>query len=1155
MKEQPSFSDANITKQTIKTDEESKTSIIVKKHNKCSNKKNIIFGIIISLLVIIIISISILLVIYIKKYNDLKDKEQIHLDPNPKNSSSSSPHSSSSSPFSSSSSFPSSSSASPSSSKSSFPSSSSSSYPTTSFEEEQPIVSYEEAEQLLDSKIIHENHKILNESYNSLSQSFEIFNDTLKNLKTITKNVSYSIPEFLYNDTNSSFKIIRDDINLYNSKYDELKENANDLTEMVSESIKNLSTPMDKLKEDVNKMIEDFENKTKSFSLPLALENNSLINSNENSTLRRLVLKEKVQKYKDEVENLNKLYNNFFKYINQVTEVISENMILIPDSVKDINNNLENSILEYSNLLGNFKEDDRTKENHENLLDIKKSFLDIKENMNEKKEIVEERINFLKDLYKNNTFNLDNFQKESDTITDNINIISDSIINDINEERKNSGLNSIKFMKPISNSASSIIADSIIKSIHSSFRILINIEIIKQNKIISIIILINVEERTSLDLLFIMDITGSMSAYVEQAKKNIINIINKIVDDCPGIDINMGFIGYRDKEEELTGNVVDIQFTKNHIELKNKIQSLVADGGGDTPEDVAWAFEKALNKTWKSNAKFIVYVADQPNHGKKYGSYSYTIPGRRDLEELIKEIADNGISLFCMEIIQSATKTMFNVFEKVYENYEKAQFQVIPMNSANSFSNVVVESAKNIYESQRMNDGSISFEYDKKKLRVFLIEINPILMSITNETLYKNNSGHPFVSEYFDQDRELALKEMKEDLEFASHGKIEVEFVNHIIDNNFPQYKDPFQLSNGKYEYRLDEETYISLSKDEKNPDKGDWYKMIYSTEYKIISNHSKFDYDNLVKQYDLDELRKKNFFDQVWILGIDPLCTDETMMIGSNPFWINGEPLLKDCKNFMVVAISISRRDSNLHALGHGFENLFSFAFTGEYSNYDKSYDDDTPEKYEKLNEWEKFSLINKNSKGENAGVGNIHFPFNGIDDYDYENTNKVMSYLEYWENYPNKTAEKKKYNCDAWMKFKGNEILLNYTNECKDPNRLYVRFWMYLLPHVEGYTKTGHLNDWWDYFTNCDYVTKIDIDNKIINGNIGVEVPLNYKVYYKSGSVETALYESDDDSVEIIGNCVAFKNGKLIGSKKGTCSLNIFRDGKSLNLSININ
>ena len=96
-------------------------------------------------------------------------------------------------------------------------------------------------------------------------------------------------------------------------------------------------------------------------------------------------------------------------------------------------------------------------------------------------------------------------------------------------------------------------------------------------------------------------------------------------------------------------------------------------------------------------------------------------------------------------------------------------------------------------------------------MRIYLIEINPILTSITNKELYKNNSGHPFVSEYFGQDRELPLKEMKKDLEFVSHGNIEIEFVSHIIDNDFPKYTKMIKLSNGKKDYTLDEKIFQCL--------------------------------------------------------------------------------------------------------------------------------------------------------------------------------------------------------------------------------------------------------------------------------------------------------------------------------------------------------
>ena len=341
------------------------------------------------------------------------------------------------------------------------------------------VADYKEAEKLLNSEMIEENHNLLNESSKLITESLEICNNTSQSIKPISSNVSYSIPDFLDNVTDNSLKTVKSDINLYNSKYEELTEKANNLTGMVSESIQNLSTPLNNIKEDVNKMVEQFEDKIKSFSLPLILEKNGLINSTgENKdNKRRLLLEDKIQKYKNEIGKLNNIYNNFFKYIKQVVDIITENIVEIPNSVKDLNINLEKSILEYGELLNKFKKEESTKEMHENLLLIKQSFLNVKENMNEKKKKIEERINFLEELQKNNTYDYENFQNETDIITENINNISDSIINEINDERKKNGENLIEIPKP---TASSLIADSIIKSIYRSFQIIINIEIIKK---------------------------------------------------------------------------------------------------------------------------------------------------------------------------------------------------------------------------------------------------------------------------------------------------------------------------------------------------------------------------------------------------------------------------------------------------------------------------------------------------------------------------------------------------------------------------------------------------------------------------------------------------------------------------------------------------
>ena len=209
--------------------------------------------------------------------------------------------------------------------------------------------------------------------------------------------------------------------------------------------------------------------------------------------------------------------------------------------------------------------------------------------------------------------------------------------------------------------------------------------------------------KTSLDLLFIMDLTGSMGGYIEEAKRNLINIMDRIIEQSPGIDINLGFIGYRDIAREGGGEYIDIDFTQNHTYIRNIIKNVYADRGGDLPEDVAWAFEKALNKAWKSNAKFIVFIADAPGHGKKYYPNDYTYPygisGRKDIEESVEELAKNNVSMFCLRIT-SHTETMFNIFNNVYNKYESTIFKLVN-NSGKGFTDEVVNSCIDYYSTHR----------------------------------------------------------------------------------------------------------------------------------------------------------------------------------------------------------------------------------------------------------------------------------------------------------------------------------------------------------------------------------------------------------------------------------------------------------------------
>ncbi len=76
-----------------------------------------------------------------------------------------------------------------------------------------------------------------------------------------------------------------------------------------------------------------------------------------------------------------------------------------------------------------------------------------------------------------------------------------------------------------------------------------------------------------------------------------------------------------------------------------------------------------------------------------------------------------------------------------------------------------------------------------------------------------------------------------------------------------------------------------------------------------------------MLQTHALLEKRTQGIFDQVWIVGVDPLATYEARMVGRTAFWINGPALLEDVENFPIMNVSLFRTDVNLECFGHMFE------------------------------------------------------------------------------------------------------------------------------------------------------------------------------------------------------------------------------------------
>ena len=214
-------------------------------------------------------------------------------------------------------------------------------------------------------------------------------------------------------------------------------------------------------------------------------------------------------------------------------------------------------------------------------------------------------------------------------------------------------------------------------------------------------------KQTSIDILYIMDLTGSMESYIDNTKKELINVMKKIIESFNGIDINLGFIGYKDLEEHSKNDYIDINFTKNHEEIKKKIEEVGIGGGGDIAEDIAFAFDRALNKNWESNAKFAILAGDAPCHGLKYhghedyDDYPDGIPGRKDIEESINELCNKNVCLLCIKLSER-TDMMFQIFKDIYtNNNKKSLFFTDEIENADNLNKMILEKCKEVYEKNR----------------------------------------------------------------------------------------------------------------------------------------------------------------------------------------------------------------------------------------------------------------------------------------------------------------------------------------------------------------------------------------------------------------------------------------------------------------------
>jgi len=152
--------------------------------------------------------------------------------------------------------------------------------------------------------------------------------------------------------------------------------------------------------------------------------------------------------------------------------------------------------------------------------------------------------------------------------------------------------------------------------------------------------------RVPLDLLFVLDTTGSMGEEIQRLKTTIelINLNLSSLSTRPRV--RFGMVLYKDRGDEYVTEVVP--FTEDLQDFQSSLDRVEASGGGDTPEDLQAALQEAMILSWnRGGVRLAFIVTDAPPHLDYGQSYSYARAAAQAKEKGIKvfSVGTGGLDL------------------------------------------------------------------------------------------------------------------------------------------------------------------------------------------------------------------------------------------------------------------------------------------------------------------------------------------------------------------------------------------------------------------------------------------------------------------------------------------------------------------------------
>jgi len=142
---------------------------------------------------------------------------------------------------------------------------------------------------------------------------------------------------------------------------------------------------------------------------------------------------------------------------------------------------------------------------------------------------------------------------------------------------------------------------------------------------------------SAVDIMFVVDATGSMGDEINYLKSEVKDVIKRSIQSQSDLDLRVGSVFYRDANDSYLTTVSPL--TSDLEKVYQFIGEQSAAGGGDYPEAVDAALEEALAQPWSSKAvsRIVFLLLDAPPHGEDQI--------KSTIRDQIAEAAEKGIKI------------------------------------------------------------------------------------------------------------------------------------------------------------------------------------------------------------------------------------------------------------------------------------------------------------------------------------------------------------------------------------------------------------------------------------------------------------------------------------------------------------------------------